>query len=125
MIGGVCGPESLHVLFRFLCPLWHVQMGGDGKKKVEETTRTHTESHRFTADTHTCTQTHKLACFVLGKGDDVFVVAVDEFGEPADLVSAHADLVVLPFSTGDVLLERHQAPEHQQSRALANTSDPL
>lgn len=97
-------------------------MRGDGKKKVEETTHTHTESHRFT---HTFTQTHKLACFVLGKGDDVFVVAVDEFGEPADLVSAHADLVVLPFSTGDVLLERHQAPEHQQSRALANTSNPL
>lgn len=89
------------------------------KNKVDGTTHTHI--HR---DTHKCarqcTLTHKRACFVLGEGDDVFVVAVDEFGEPADLVSAHADLVVLPFSTGDVLSERHQAPERQQNRALAN-----
>lgn len=85
------------------------------KNKVDETTHT-----RIHTDAHKRTQTHKRACFVLGERDDVFVVAVDEFGEPADLVSAHADLIVLPFSTGDVLFERHQAPERQQSRTLAN-----
>lgn len=64
----------------------------------------------------------RLTCFILCKGDDVFVVAVDQFGESAGLVSAHADLVVLPFAGGDVLLQRHQPPEHQQNSALANIS---
>lgn len=87
--------------------------------KVQETThaRTHTRMH---AHGHSA-----LTCFILSKGDDVFVVGVDQFGKSAGLVSAHADLVVLPFAGGDVLLQRHQPPERQQNSALVNISSPV
>lgn len=87
--------------------------------KVQETTHTHA-----LVCTHMDTPS-ALTCFILSEGDDVFVVAVDQFGESAGLVSAHADLVVLPFAGGDVLLQRHQPPERQQNSALANTSVPI
>lgn len=53
-------------------------------------------------------------CFVLSKRDDVLKVTVDEFGESAGLVSPHADLIVLPFTSFNVLLQRHQTPKQKQ-----------
>lgn len=63
-----------------------------------------------------------LTGFVLGKRDDVFKVTVNEFGEPAGLASSHADLIVLPFTRSDVLLQRHQSPEQKQWPVNANST---
>ena len=51
-----------------------------------------------------------MTCFVLGEGDDVLVVVVDEPGEGARLAHAHAHLVVVPAPRVPVLLQAHQAP---------------
>lgn len=51
-----------------------------------------------------------LTSFILCKGDDVWVVVVDETWESTGLSTAHADLAILPLACLWVLSERHQSP---------------
>ena len=54
-------------------------------------------------------------CFVLGEGDDVLVIVVDEPREGAGQAHAHAHLVVVPVARVLVLLQTHQAPAEVHS----------
>lgn len=65
-----------------------------------------------------------ITCFILSKRDDVFKVTVDELGESAGLVSPHANLIVLPCTSGDILFKRHQTPERKRT-AQIYTSIPI
>lgn len=47
----------------------------------------------------------KVTCLIFSKGNDVFVIAVDKFGESARLVFSHTDLLVLPLPSALVLLQ--------------------
>lgn len=72
---------------------------------------------------HKETQKHaklvvKVTCLIFSKGNDVFVIAVDKFGESARLVFSHTDLLVLPLPSALVLLQWHQAP--RQTRSLSD-----
>lgn len=51
-----------------------------------------------------------LTSLILGKGDNVWIVVVDEAWECAGLATAHADLAVPPLACLQVLPEGHQTP---------------
>lgn len=54
-----------------------------------------------------------LTSLVLGKGDNVWMVVVDEAWERAGLATAHADLAVPPLACLQVLPEGHQTPAEE------------
>jgi hypothetical protein len=51
-----------------------------------------------------------LTSLVLCKGDDVWIIAVDEAWECTSLATAHADLTIPPLACLWVLSEGHQTP---------------
>lgn len=54
-----------------------------------------------------------LTSLILGKGDNVWIVVVDEAWERAGLATAHADLTVPPLACLQVLPEGHQTPAEE------------
>lgn len=55
-----------------------------------------------------------LTSLVLCKGDDVWIVVVDEAWESTCLSTAHADFTVLPLACLRVLSEGHQSPTKEE-----------
>lgn len=55
-------------------------------------------------------QSGELTGLILAKGDDVWMIVVDEPWEGTRLAMAHADLAVEPLTCFHVLPQRHETP---------------